>query len=257
MDDLGDTKNNLNYTARNNIAYYWGSLDPNAALQWVEKQKGKDFVNRDSTYDELVRGWCLKDIAAASAYVREHLDDPAAETAASSVAENLFSHDPEDATTWIGRLPAGGPRTNAESSIATMWSEKDPTAASKWLGGLPENEKARVASIIARTWVDKNWPEASRWIDSLSGDARDEAVTAAMHREGGTPVESLQLGLSIKNDETRNYEISEAIRQWTWKDAGAAEAWVKNSPLSTEDQEQLLTVISDTQKAATETNAEK
>lgn len=257
MDELGDTKNDLNYRARNNIAYNWGTLDPTAALQWVEKQKDKDFVNHDSTYDEVIRGWCLKDIAAASAYVRQHLDDPAAETTASSVAENLFSHDPEDATNWINRLPAGEPRNNAERTIANMWSEKDPAAASRWMAALPANEQSNVVGMITRTWAANNWPEASRWIETLSGEVHDNAISAAMNREGATESDSLALALWIQNSETRHESIEGVIRNWSYSDPQAAEAWIKNSVLSPDEQQHLFSMISETQAAATEATAER
>ena len=257
MDELGDAKSDLNYTARNSIAYNWGSLDPNAALEWVEKQKDKDFFNRTSVYDEIIRGWCLKDIASASAYVREHLDDPAAETAASSVAEYLFDRNAEDATGWIGRLPDGKARNDAKSTIATMWAEKDPAAAAKWVGTLSDSDKENVVGIIARSWVEKNWPEASRWIDSLNGAARDDALVAAVNRDGATEIESLSLALSIKNPERQSNNIENVIRNWSYNDPEAAKTWVKNSPLSSEAREELMMLISVAQKNAEEATAER
>jgi hypothetical protein len=250
MDDLGDAKSNLNYTARNSIAFNWGTLDPTAALEWVEKQKDKDYVNRDSLYNEVIRGWCLKDIAAAAAYVREHLDHPAAQTAADSVAENLFSHHPEDATEWISHLPEGEVRDDAESTIATMWAEKDPASTAKWLAILPENEQKNLAYTIAQTWSAKNWPEASRWIDSLTGDARDNALRAAVNREGATEAESLSLALAIRDPEMQSTTMENVIRNWASNDAQAAEAWVNGSPLSDEQRQKLLSVISDAKEAA-------
>jgi hypothetical protein len=255
VDELGDTKNSFNSTARDNIAYNWGTLDPEVALEWVGKQKGKDYIDNDSLTDDVIRGWCLKDIRAASDYVVQHLNDPASRATASSVAEAMFARSPEDATNWIGRLPEGDPRKAAEFAVASRWVDKDPTAAADWVTTLPETDQASVAGTIARSWVDTNWPEASRWIETLSGDARDSAVSAAMHRDGTTPQESLSLGASIKDDATRNFEMSEAIRQWTWNDPQAAETWVKGSSLPIEEQEQLLNVISDTRKAAADAAA--
>ena len=116
VDELGNAKSSLNSTARNNIAYNWGTLDPSGALEWVRKQDGKEYVDRGSLTDGVIRGWCLKDIRAASDYVVQHLDDPASRTTASSVAEAMFAHNAEDATNWIGRLPPGDPRDAAESA---------------------------------------------------------------------------------------------------------------------------------------------
>src|SRR5437764_1477230 len=198
VDDLGDTKTSLNYNARNNIAYNWGTLDPDAALEWVGKQKNKDYIDPSYMYNEVIRGWCFKDIGAASAYVAQHLDDPAADRAAASVAEAMFARDPGSATGWVSNMPNGPARSEAESTIARIWVEKDPSATAKWLAALPENEQSDLVGTIAKTWADNNWPEASRWIETLSGDVRDSAISNAMNREDATESDALTLALSSR-----------------------------------------------------------
>ncbi len=252
-DELGNTNSPLNYKARQDIAQNWGTLDPEAALEWVAKQKNNDSVDTASLYDDVITGWCLKNLAEASAYVKDHLDNPGAGDAASSVAETMFTRDVDGATGWIRGLPEGSPaRNQAEDRIATLWAQKDPSATAHWLATLPEKEQNNLVGTIARTWVDANWSEASRWIETLTGDIRDNALSASLNREGATQVDSLSLALSIKRDETRRYQTENLIRQWTWNDARAAEAWVKNSSLSGEEQEQLLSVIAETEKNAEE-----
>lgn len=257
MDALGDTKSGLNSTARKNIAYNWGTLDPSAALEWVRKQGDKDYINSDPLYDDVVRGWCLANLPEASAYVRQHLDDTNAPDAVSSVAEAMFAHDPEDATSWIARLPEGSPRNEAESTIASMWSQKDPTAASRWMGALSQKEQDNVVSVIVSNWVDTNWSEASGWIDTLTGDVRDTALSAAMNRQDATESDSLAIALRIGNDQMRNTRVENVVRNWAYNDPQAAETWVKSSALTPEEQTKLLSVISDTQNAATEATVER
>jgi hypothetical protein len=257
MDALGDTKNNLAFRAREDIAYNWGSLDPSAALDWVRSQKGKDFVDAAALYDDMIRGWCLKDVTAAAAYIAQHLDDSIAERGASDVATAMFTHDPEQATAWITQMPEGQPRSSAESTVASMWTQKDPAAAAKWLGTLPENEQKDLAHRIAEIWIGKNFSEASQWIESLTGDVRDNALTAAVYRDGATDSESLSLALSIRNPDTQNDTIQNVIRSWAYRDPQAAETWVKNSPVSPEQQQQLFCLISEAQAAANEATAER
>jgi hypothetical protein len=248
MDELGDTKNDLNSRARSSIAINWGSLDPDAALEWIEKQKDKDFVDRDSLYDKVINGWCLKDIAAASAYVAQHLDDPAADRAASTVAEAMFVRDPDNAAAWITQMPQGRPRSEAESTVANIWSQKDPTSASRWMATLPTDDQTEIVGTIVSNWASDNWPETSRWIETLSGDVRDRALSSAMGRNDATNSDSLTLALSIRDNELRQDRIEGVIRSWSYNDAEAAEAWVKNSPLSSEEQQHLLSVIAETGK---------
>lgn len=257
MDDLGDTKNSLNSTAREDIAYNWGTLDPSAALEWVRKQGDKDYVNSDSLYDSVIRGWCRANLSEASAYVQQHIDDSNAPAAASSVAQAMFTRDPEQATSWVRNMPDGSPKSEAESTIARIWVEKDPSATVKWLATLSENEQEDLVGTIERTWANNNWPEASRWIETLSGEVHDNAISAAMNRDGATESDSLALALLIQNSETRHESIENVIRNWSYSDPQAAEAWTKNSVLSPEEQQHLLSVISETRAAATEATAER
>lgn len=257
MDDLGDTKNNLNIPVRNEIAYNWATLEPSAALDWVGKQKDKDFVQLPELYDAAIRGWCLKDLNAAATYVRQHLDEPVGKDSVGSVAQALFDHNIDDATSWIGHLPNGDQRNEAESTIAGTWSQKDPTAAAKWLTTLPESEQTSLVSTIARNWSQSNWQEASQWIGTLTGDVRDTALVSAVNREGATEIESLSLALSIGNPERQDNTIENVIRNWSYRDPDAAENWVKGNGLSPDRQQKLLSVISESKAAATEVTDER
>jgi hypothetical protein len=257
MDELGNTKSSLNSTARENIAYNWGTLDPSAALEWVGKQGDKEYINRNLLYNKVVRGWCRANLHEAAAYVRQHLDDESAPSSASSVAEAMLTHDPDDATTWVGRLPEGKARDEAESSVANTWSQKDPAAASRWMGALSEKEQGNVVGQIVNNWADTNWSEASRWIDTLTGDVRDSALSAAMNRQDSSASDSLNLALKIGNNQTRQSAMNNAIQNWSFNDPDAAQAWVKTSPLTPEEQTELLSVISEIQNATTEATVER
>lgn len=256
IDELGDAKNNpgynLSHKARGDIAYNWATLDPAAALEWTAKQKGKDFVDTSELYDNVIRGWCRKDISAASAYVAQHLDEPFAGQIASSVVTAMFDHDVDEATAWVSHIPRGTPRDEAESSIVSLWAAKDPSSAAKWAATLSADEQTGLVTTIATDWVDTNWSDASRWISTLTGDVRDEALAVAVNREGATQVDSLALALSIGKEETRNNAIDNTIRNWAATDASAAEAWVKGSPLSSEQRDHLRSVISETQQNSAE-----
>jgi hypothetical protein len=257
LEDLGDTKTSLNQTARNNIAYNWGTLDPNAALEWARKHQDKDYFDVSSVYDQVIKGWCFKDIATASAYVAQHLDDPAAERAAATVAEAMFARNPDNATAWVSNMPSGRPRSEAESTIAQTWIEKDSSAATKWFATLPENDQTDLVGTMVMRWADNNWSEASRWIETLSGDVRDYAFSNAMNRSNMTETDSLTLALSIRNDELRHDRIEGVIRNWSYGDPESAEAWVKNSLLSSEERQHLLSVIADLRRTVTEATTER
>ncbi|HUE41322.1 MAG TPA: hypothetical protein VMO75_05275 [Chthoniobacterales bacterium] len=253
MDELGDTKNDLNSTARDSIAYNWGTLDPTAALEWVKKQDGKDFIALNSLYEEVIRGWCFKDIFAASAYVAEHTDNSGAGYAASSVVETMFGRDADNAMNWVTGLPAGTARNQAEHKIATLWADKDPASGARWLGTLPEKEQSNLIENIVPKWIAQNSSEAFRWISTTTGEVHDEAVIAAMNANESYP-DSLSLVSQINDPERRNTEIENNIRNWAYNEPQAAEAWVRGSSLSGEQKDHLLSIIAETQKAAEDTS---
>jgi hypothetical protein len=105
-------------------------------------------------------------------------------------------------------------------------------------------------STIAGNWVETDWPEASRWIATLTGDVRDEALAAAVNREGAARIDSLSLALSIGKEEIRNNVIEGIIRNWAATDPNAADTWVKAGPLSNEQRDHLRSVISEMQQTA-------
>ncbi len=249
MDQLGDTKSSLNTTARENIAYNWGTLDPAAALEWARKQTDKDYLDSGRLYDQAIQGWCLANLPEAAAYVGQHLDDDAAPAAASSVAAAMFSHDPQQATEWMRNMPEGRPKSAAESTIVQTWAEKDPSASAKWLATLTEDEQKDLVGTIVRIWGQHDWSETSRWMSSLTGDVRDYAISNAMNRPDTTEDDSLRLALTIQNETLRRNRIEETIHTWSYNDPDAAEAWVRTSALPLEQQSELLSTISEVRKA--------
>ena len=252
LDGLGDTKNSLIYDASTSIAYAWGTLDPAAAFEWVEKQSKTGHVDGGSLYDEIIRGWCGKDLAAAANYVAQHLDQAAASGAISTVARAIFAQDASRATTWLSQLPPSDDRSNAESVISAIWAQKDPSAASRWVATLPQAEQVAIVGGVAGRWADANWVEASSWLATLTGDVRDQALAAVVNRDGAAPLDSLSLALGIKENELRSNVVQNLVRQWAANDAHAAEAWVRGSGLPSEEQEQLLSNIAGMQNAEIE-----
>ena len=256
IDEMANAKENpsygLGYRTRSDIAYNWATLDPSAALEWVSKQKGKNFVDGIELYNDVIRGWCRRDISSASAYVTQHLDNPAAGQLASSVVTAMFEHNVDDATNWISHLPTGDTRNEAEATIASSWAAKDASSAAKWLATLPADEQTNVVRTIASNWVDTDWPAASRWIATLTGDVRDEALAAAAYRERVTQADSLSLALSIGQEEMRNNVLESIIRNWAATDPNAASTWVNAGPVSNEQRDHLRSVISEMQQQSAE-----
>jgi hypothetical protein len=164
----------------------------------------------------------------------------------------MFDHDVDQATGWVSQMREGDPRDQAERTLVSSWAEKDPSSAARWVALLPAGEQTSLVRSIADNWVNTNWPDASRWIATLTGDAHDTALAAAVNREGSAQVDSLSLALSIGNEAMRDNAVENTVRNWAATDANAAESWVNGSPLSSEQRDHLRSVISETQQNSAE-----
>ena len=102
LDSIADTEFAMQYSAGASIAFSWGTLDPTAAMDWIDKQKAEA---PDLLFNSVVTGWAKNDPAAAGAYVIQHMDHPGADDAALSIATAMLDDDPNSATNWLRQLP--------------------------------------------------------------------------------------------------------------------------------------------------------
>jgi hypothetical protein len=241
LEDIGDTKNPLVFSASQNIAFTWGSLDPVSALTWIEKQDSQD---PGSLLNSVISGWSKNDAAAAGAYIIQHLDGPGASEAVSSVASAMLDQDPQSATSWLNNIPPGEARMNAERRLAAEWAQKDPLAAAQWAENLSKDESSAAVNTIAGVWTANNWTETRTWLATLSGDFRDAAITGAIgdYQTDIPPTESLPLALSMIDKEGRIAIVRNIIRQWAGNEPQLAESWIRNSTLSREEKQELLSL---------------
>jgi hypothetical protein len=229
----------MRYNTGSNIAFSWGTLDPNAALQWVDRQTN----NPEVLFNSVVNGWSKSDSAAAGAYVVQHIDQPGAFEAASSVALTMLNEDPNKAAKWLKQLPAGEVRTNAERAFAYTWADRDPLAAAQWAEGLEMEDRAMAAGTIANIWKNRDWEEARQWLGTISGDFRDAAIAGALndvYQGRISPAEALPLALSMMDRQNRNNVVQHVIERWGSEEPQAAIDWIQGSPLSREEKQDLL-----------------
>jgi hypothetical protein len=241
LDDLGAEKKSLSNLTAGSVSYGWATVDPLGALAWVDEEIKKD-PSAESAFKPAIVGWCAKDIDAAASYVCQHLDHPGSIDAIVSVAQVMFQKDQEKALTWMDDLPSGDSKSSAESNFAYSWAQKDPVAAADWARTLPEDEQMGVISSVMRTWAGQNWTEARKWINDQNGDLRDYAIVSALNSgtDSISTSEGLSLAVSMTNRQMRLDAIQNFIVQWAHSEPQAAAAWVKSSPLSRQDKQQLL-----------------
>ena len=134
----------------------------------------------------------------------------------------------------------------SDVAVGTMYGSPALKVRGRLLTCLAINKSAEPDSLVVA--ID---------FDQRSGMLADAPETYYLtDHYADYPVVLVRLS-QIRNDELRHTRMENVIRNWTYNDAQSAEAWVKDSPLSPEEREQLLTVISDAQKAAAEANAEQ
>ena len=256
LDSLGEAGRDLDYDARSKIAYAWGTLDPDAALDWIAKHSSDGSYDPEGLYDDAIRGWCDKNLAAASSYVEQHTGDQGAERAASSVAAALFTRDVNSATSWASRLPLGDARDGAEITIARTWAQQDPAAASRWAATLSQSEQANVVRSIVGNWMNKDWPATSAYLATLTGGPRDQALAVAANRDDAATTDSLALAMQINDTELRARAVGELVRSWASNDGAAAETWIRNSSLTSEEQAKFISEITEMLKAENQAEVE-
>ena len=242
LDDLGDTKNTLPYSAGGKIAYAWGTTDPYAALQWIDTHQNKDGVDRASAYNDVIIGWINKDIDAAAAYVLAHLERSGSQEALTSVAYGFIIKQPEKGMAWIEQLPNGETKLNVQKNVAAYWALEDPPATARWLETLPTDEQFELVGDVLRSWADNDWRSALAWLSTASENVRDRGL-AAVTRSYVTdipPLECLELAISISDENLRDETLREIVSRWAQGQPEAATAWVNNSALPAKRKQALL-----------------
>jgi hypothetical protein len=237
--EQSDLSNNpLAANTRNNIAWAWGTIDPEAALAWIQSQSNSEYS--ENLFDSVLTGWSRNDAAAAMAYVAGHLDRPGATDALASVVIEVFNRDPITAANWLRQLPNGDALFNAEQRLASAWASKDPAAAAQWVQQLPLDDQTAALLTVARLWAVQDWDGTRTWLNSLSGDARDVAVSGAVTYTSVPPTETLPIAMSIVNREARIHTVQDIVASWAATDRDAAASWVQGSGLTREEKQELL-----------------
>ena len=239
-DELDKKSDALAGSVPTSIAWSWGTLDPSAALDWIQKQSNEQYSG--SLFDSVITGWARNDPPSAMSYVLQHLDRPGANGAAASIAVELLNRDPKSAAHWINNLPPGEAKSYAEDSLTNTWAQRDPAAAAQWTQELPAEDQGSAAFTIARIWAGQDWPETQRWLAELSGDYRDSAIAGALVSGQVDRAESLPLAVSMTNVEARLHTLQSIIENWADTDRDQAASWIKSSSITRQEKEQLLSL---------------
>ncbi len=243
----------------------WTTMNPSAALQWVESLEGTD--PRKATYRKgLVYGLAQHDLGAATDYVMsvpaterkiefvaviaqeyvengldqargwvDSLSDQNVKAIAMTIVAKYYAReDLAEAAAWVTSYGPENYSPGATSAVAREWARKDPVAALQWATGLSEGYAQNIAAeAIFRQWVRSDAKAAGEYLIAVSNPSiknaaiSDLATTVSRQH----PEAAMSWAYTISEPTLRERTIIRVGRTWYLRDPATASAWLGNSGL--------------------------
>ena len=145
-----------------NVAFMWGSVDPKAAADWVQKLAPGPV--RTLALNTLIGGWVQNSPVEAATYAAGLPPDEGAGVVQQAV-QAWASFDPAAAGGWVTSFPSGSYREAMVSDVANYWVDKDPPSAAAWVQSADSKQGMLE---VARIWLLRDPEAALSWIQSWS-----------------------------------------------------------------------------------------
>jgi hypothetical protein len=229
----------------------WAHLEPDEAKAWLERQP--ESVQTEDAFDGLINGWFQRDEANASAFVVAHSGEEKFKRAINDVAFALLLRSPEEARTFLLRLPnevrsvaihdigmnATGPEFNA--AMSGMRPAED---IARWIITLPKESWRAGMGMVLDHWESQNAAGFSAWLDQLPPDTRDEVVPAycfsGIIKE---PDRAIPLLLGISDPTRRDQTLREYIADRLPSSRDKAIAVINKSALSQAQKNYVINLL--------------
>jgi hypothetical protein len=179
------------------VAESWAKQAPHEALAWVRTLEGSE---RHLSLNRALASWAQTQPADAARYLDSLGGQEDAGGHLRAVAAPWAAHAPADAAEWVGAQPEGTGKSEAMGHVMWNWTTLDPQSASNWLSTQP--------------------PGASK--DSGIGGLAKAAFDT-------DPAGALGWATQISNEQARAQSVAIGLREWTKRDAVAAQAWAANN----------------------------
>lgn len=162
----------------------WARLEPEEARAWLERQP--ESVQTESAFDGLIMGWFKRDETNASAFAVAHGGDEEFKRAINDIAFVLMLRSPEEARTFLLRLPNEarsnaireiGMFTTAEEFDASRSSARPAEEIARWIITLPKESWRKGMGTVLDHWESQNAAGFFAWLNQLPMKTRDEMVT--------------------------------------------------------------------------------
>lgn len=147
------------------LLYGVGSVDPVAALAWLEQEAPVSEPPRWRTVAlrELLLGWTTRNPGEPAGWIRGHLEDPALDEVIAGYAKAVASGDPEVAFAWANAVE-GSWRPHARECVAKEWLAADPAGATPKLLEAGYRQEELDAFVMERGGEDITVSEAGTGI---------------------------------------------------------------------------------------------
>jgi hypothetical protein len=144
-------------------------------------------VQTDWAFDSLIDGWFQRDETSALAFTIAHAGEAKFQRATNSIAMGLLLRSPEEARTFLLRLPNEarnlaileiGRATTGEEFDASRGGTRPAEDIARWMLTLPKESWRAGLGTVLDHWESQNAAGFSTWLDHLPPETHDEMVTA-------------------------------------------------------------------------------
>jgi hypothetical protein len=214
------------------LAFAWGQVDPQGALEWAQKQQHWDEHIASSS---IMDSWARNDADAAISWAKENFDgeeNPYFVGIINGLSETSLIQ----ATDLMTELPYGRVRGRAAHILfEKVWSKGEDMAID-WAENLPQGSLqdfayGELGEKVARSDMNR----AVEWVESMDESSIKVAVSEDVSREmakqdpsgAGTWVMQMPDGAS------KEVAITQIAKIWSKKDPVATANWINQFPQGT------------------------
>jgi len=241
----------------------WASSDPDAALRWAQTTHEGSGPNPHLV--GVIRGiaetnpeWAAKLLVemppgnerfealngvvpqllargadVARAWIEGLTDDSLRDAAMKRLASDLAAADPAATAAWLQANPGEAAERRLDD-VYGKWAGLDQKAAVDSLSSLPAGEnRSNALSGVVGTLAKSDPAAALSMLDRFSGDVTEPVLKSflwySLESDPGLAVSQIS---RIEDDTRRDWWYGHALKSWRDRDAAAANAWIKENPLS-------------------------
>lgn len=181
----------------------WMGVSPQDAIAWSQALPAGPY--QEAAMASLVMNFSQFDLSRATSLF-DKLSPDAQGRAVSDLAESVWRQDGQSAGAWAESLPAGKVQNQALQRVASLSAQNNPVKTAQWLGTLQP------------------------------GPGLDAAIHGFADQAFNRDPEGVMAWVVTIGDQTdRERDIEWLVGKWMGDDAGAARAWLQNSPQVTPD----------------------